>query len=347
MIASMDSVLDDKVAHAIRESINEFGVFSVLADETTAYGESVLSIYVRYLVVCEDSSPRAVVATEELLHVEVISDTKAVTIYHAIDKAVEDRQLDKGAVYSVSFDGASCMASAKDGVYGLIRSRWGEKIRFIHCRSHRLQLVARSVAKAAHPLVQQCMDYTQQLYTTFSRSNRKSNILKASSTKLRARGDRYKGLLEGAPTRWLSTSNAIDRVLVILPIVIDALSAICGCRDFPAEERRKCRGIGKFFCKSYNIKLLIILRDILGAMARLSECFQSVGLAYVTAVEKTSDLLKFLEALNHSDSLDEAVCKDSAEIERQLAELDVDEFRSLPRSSHVQDSLFDVMSPFI
>ncbi|KAF4759052.1 hypothetical protein FOZ63_030864 [Perkinsus olseni] len=333
MIASMDSVLDDKVVHAIRESINEFGVFSVLADETTAYGESVLSIYVRYLVVCEDSSTRAVVATEELLHVEAISDTKAETIYHAIDKAVEDRQLDKGAVYSVSFDGASCMASAKDGVYGLIRSR--------------LQLVARSVAKAAHPLVQQCMDYTQQLYTAFSRSNRKSNILKASSTKLRARGDRYKGLLEVAPTRWLSTSNAIDRVLVILPIVIDALSAICGCRDFPAEERRKCRGIGKFFCKSYNIKLLIILRDILGAMARLSECFQSVGLAYVTAVEKTSDLLKFLEALNHSDSLDEAVCKDSAEIERQLAELDVDEFRSLPRSSHVQDSLFDVMSPFI
>ncbi|KAF4681635.1 hypothetical protein FOZ60_011740 [Perkinsus olseni] len=122
------------------------------------------------------------------------------------------------------------------------------------------------------PLVQQCVDYTQQL--------------------------------------WLPTSNAIDRVLVILPTVIDPLSGICGCRDFPAEERRN----------PWNWR---------------------------TAVKRTSDLLKFLEALNHTDSLDEAVCKDSAEIERQLAELDVDEFRSLPRSSHVQDSLSDVISPFI
>ncbi|KAF4689823.1 hypothetical protein FOZ63_029152 [Perkinsus olseni] len=206
---------------AIRDSINQLGEFSVLSDETSCHNESVLSIYCRHV----SDAGGAISVEETLLHIQIVENTKSLTICDALDSSLKNRGLSTDNVHSVSFDGASCMASSKDGVYGRILEVWGRNIKYVHCRSHRLQLVARSVSKGGHPLIENCVDNIQGLYGLFSKSNKKVSILKSASDSLRESGDRYKGILEVAPTRWLSTAQAVSRLTTDLVTELESLDS--------------------------------------------------------------------------------------------------------------------------
>ncbi|EER04030.1 hypothetical protein Pmar_PMAR015367 [Perkinsus marinus ATCC 50983] len=340
IIDSMAAVLDLSTTNGIRQSINHYGEFSVMADESTAHSTSILSVYVRH-VDCKTTE-----VCESLLHLQALTDTKAQTIYDAINNALLSRNLPVSSIHSVSFDGCSCMSSSHQGVYGLILEGWAGYIKFIHCRSHRLQLVAKTVARDTHVAIQECIENVQSLYSLFSKSNKKTSLLKECSVEMRDVGERYRGLIDVAPTRWLSTSQAISRLISILHIVLSALTKIGQDRDYSADDRSRVKGLLSYFTRDTNIQVLLVLGRILGAMAKLSEAFQKVGITYPIAVKRTDELIEELSELNTEASVAALVTNGLRELHGSVREQIVSR-RRRAAAGPPEASIYNVVSPYL
>ena len=68
------------------------------------------------------------------------------------------------------------MNSPINGVYGLMKTNWKCPI-FQHCSAHRLQLVAKAVARESRA-ISDGLSTAQALYIFFNNSNKKLEVLK-------------------------------------------------------------------------------------------------------------------------------------------------------------------------
>ena len=78
----MDNILDDEVSTRLRCSINEYGAYTIMADETSINNKSFLGVYARFL---EESDGR-VKTVEELLFITAVTSTKAEALFVAINQ---------------------------------------------------------------------------------------------------------------------------------------------------------------------------------------------------------------------------------------------------------------------
>ena len=144
----MSDVLDKNTVSLLTQSISLFHGWTLLADETSLHGASLLGPYARVI------HPQSFEPIEEMIHCVPIGCTKTVDIFQAIDRVVVKRNLDTSKLKCVSFDGAATMSSPKNGVYGLMKIHWElPDLIYQHCRAHRLQLVARQLPKTHRSLL--------------------------------------------------------------------------------------------------------------------------------------------------------------------------------------------------
>ena len=168
----MSSILDTRTATLIQRSISIFHGWTLMADETSLHGESFLRIYARFI------HPISFVPIEDMIQCIPIHSPKAIDIFNAIEVVLTERNLDTSELKCVSFNGAATMSSHINGVYGLMKSTWKlPNLIFQHCRAHRLQLVAKAVAKESK-IVSDGLFTSQALYRFFYNSNKKLELLK-------------------------------------------------------------------------------------------------------------------------------------------------------------------------
>ena len=161
----MSNILDKRTATLIKQSISLFQGWTLMADETSIHGESLLGIYARFI------HPVSFEPIEEMIQCVPIQSTKAIDIFNAVEIVLRERELDTSKLKCVSFDGAANMSSHINGVYGLMRTTWKlPYLIFQHCRAHRLQLVAKAVAKESQ-IVSDGICTAQALYKFFNKSN--------------------------------------------------------------------------------------------------------------------------------------------------------------------------------
>ena len=115
----MAEVLDEEATLHLKNSIATIGSWSLMADETSMHGFSMLGIYARYFDI--NSEHRVV---EEMIDCCPIDSTKVECLFEMVDKCLRIRDLDFTKLKCVSFDGAAVMSSPINGLYGLMRSRW-------------------------------------------------------------------------------------------------------------------------------------------------------------------------------------------------------------------------------
>ena len=152
-----------------------------------------------------------------------IEGTKAIDIFQAIDRVVVKRNLDTSKLKCVSFDGAANMSSPKNGVYGLMKIHWKlPDLIFQHCRAHRLQLVAKAVAKDSQ-IITYSLWLAQALYKFFNNSNKKLKLLKRWTQSTENKANKLVGI---ASTCWLSHGNAVKRLLKLYTAIVKSLDFI-------------------------------------------------------------------------------------------------------------------------
>ena len=207
----MSDVLDEEATVKLKKSIDTFGSWALLADETSIHGVSFLGIYARYLET--DTCDKV---KEEMIDIKPIESTKAVALFEVIDDSLKTRGINIKTLKCVSFDGAAVMSSPVNGLYGHMKVRWElPYLVFQHCRAHRLQLVGRDAARNC-PQAELALGSTAQtLYIYFHKSNKKLELLKKISLMHPDYDGYVRRLVEVAPTRWLSYSQAIGRLLKV------------------------------------------------------------------------------------------------------------------------------------
>ena len=140
----MDNILDHEVSTRLRCSINEYGAYTIMADETSINNKSFLGVYARFL---EESDGR-VKTVEELLFITAVTSTKAEALFVAINFGLSSRNITTNCLKCVSFDGASVMSSADKGLYGLMKCHWNlHHLIYQHWKAHGFNWLLKELAR--------------------------------------------------------------------------------------------------------------------------------------------------------------------------------------------------------
>lgn len=116
---------------------NESAGFSILADETADIsGKEQLAVGIRFV----DYNTNKFSIREELLGFVMLTDFKATEIAAALLDFCKNSGLNMGLLIGQGYDGCSAMAGKDGGVQAIIRRDY-PKAAFVHCASHRLNLV--------------------------------------------------------------------------------------------------------------------------------------------------------------------------------------------------------------
>ena len=150
-------VLREKIVLQANASI---AGFSLIADETTDFSRiQQLSIGIRYVESCEGN----IVIHEEFLGFSSLNAMNAEAISKAILNKTEEYGLDMQKLIGQGYDGCSTMAGEVSGIQKRIRELY-PKAYFMHCASHRLNLVINDQNKVRNS---QCCRCDQNNYCLF------------------------------------------------------------------------------------------------------------------------------------------------------------------------------------
>ena len=279
----MSNVLDTSTATLIKRSISIFHGWTLMADETSLHGESLLGVYARFI------HPDSFEPIEDMIQCVSIHSTKAIDIFNSIEVVLKMRNLDTSELKCVSFDGAATMSSPINGVYGLMKSTWKlPNLVFQHCRAHRLQLVTKAVAKDSQ-IVSDGLFTAQALYRFFNKSNKKLQLLKGFAHEL-SEGKAVE-LVGVAPTRWLSHGNAVKRILKLYTAIIKTLDCIQYNIEYDVDDRSSALGLLNTPLSERMITTFIFLDLVLGKLNILSKLFQNQNVTLITAIAATREAI--------------------------------------------------------
>lgn len=325
----MSDVLDKETVTLLTQSISLFHGWSLLADETSLHGASLLGIYVRFI------HPRSFEPTEEMIHCVPIESTKAVDIFKAIDMVVVERNLDISKLKCVSFDGAANMSSPTNGVYGLMKINWKlPDLIYQHCSAHRLQLVAKAVAKDSK-IITDSLWLVQEIYKFFNNSNKKLELLKRWTHLAESKAIK---LVEIAPTRWLSHGNALKRLLKLYTAIIKSFDFIQDNMNYDVNDRTRALGFLDAMLSKRTIIIFFYLDSVLSKMNTLSKLFQNKQATLSMTIMSTKGIIMELSELVSEQTSIETVTgpKVSAMID-SLKELGMEVFEPSPRRTEQVD----------
>lgn len=131
------NICENIIANDIVKMINASEGFSILADETSDIsGWEQLSFGVRFLTFVNEQP----VIKEEFLGFEKLEKFDAFSISNAILNKCQNLNLNMNKCIGQGYDGCSTMAGKENGVKSIIQKKY-PNIHFVHCSSHRLNLV--------------------------------------------------------------------------------------------------------------------------------------------------------------------------------------------------------------
>ena len=141
LIEMCGSILRDNIVRAANASV----AFSILVDETTDIsGTEQMSLGVRF---AEEGSGTTLIR-EEFLGYIPIPDRTAEGLANIILTASLEFGLNLEKLFGQGYDGCSTMAGKEGGVQAIIRRKYPKAV-FVHCSSHRLNLVVNDLNKVS------------------------------------------------------------------------------------------------------------------------------------------------------------------------------------------------------
>ena len=166
-----------------------------------------------------------------------------------------------------SFDGASVMSGPKGGVQAILKKYYQNAI-FVHCHSHRLNLVLQEVSSLCTE-VGDCLAMCNKLSVFFSHPKRLS-LLKQKQAEYRP-DKQPVGLTNAGDTRWSSYAVSVTKVTLLLESIFAALEDLSEMM----QARVEAEGILHLMrCKKF-IFVLFMLSKVLDSCEITTKALQA------------------------------------------------------------------------
>lgn len=197
------SIIGTVITNTILKRVKKANCFSILADETMDIsGIEQLSICLRY-VSYENSQP---VIREDFIGFVALDHLDAKSIADKIISSLQEWDLDLNKLIGQGYDGASTMAGHISGVQKRVRDIHKKAV-FIHCASHRLNLVLNELNSI--PIIRNTISVIKETINFFKESAIRQKVA-PSLTKL-------------CVTRWSESHKALRKFYENFLLIIEAL----------------------------------------------------------------------------------------------------------------------------
>lgn len=165
------NICEEILTNDIVSKANASKCFSILADETTDIaGVEQLSLGVRFI----DFNNDKLVIREEFLGFVTLKTFDAQSISEAILKKCEILNLNMEYCIGQGYDGCSTMAGKENGVKSIIQKKY-PNIHFVHCSSHRLNLVVHDLNQLSE--IRNTIGTIKEIINFFRESNIRRQLL--------------------------------------------------------------------------------------------------------------------------------------------------------------------------
>ncbi|RXN27181.1 zinc finger MYM-type 1-like protein [Labeo rohita] len=323
LLNAASTLLLRRIKKELHESEGTF--YAILADE------------------CKDTSKKELVAVclryvykgvvkERAIGLLDTDDMTAEGIAKMILEVVTPLELDPNLCVGFGFDGASVMAGQKGGVQAILKSTFQKAI-YVHCHSHRLNLVLASVARTSAD-ASTFFDTVNSLHTFMCGSQRHARFLDAQKTMYPDR--RALELERGCDTRWSSRSSAVSKVLILYDVIIEVLSEY-------AEGGGQCQIDAQSLLQQMRTKkfifFLVLFKELFNKSDFATKGLQSTSVSVTDAVDLIENLKQSLTDMRSSN---DEFLKMLAMTNQIMADNSVDSFDiSLPYRSRKLPSRFE------
>lgn len=187
--------------------------FAILADEYKDLAKREL------VAVCVRFIHGGVIKERAVGFVEA-ADLSAQGISQKILEVLQPLELDPSLCVGLCFDGASVMSGHRGGVQVVLRQTFPQAI-YVHCNSHRLNLVLCSAAKESGH-VSTFFDTVNQIHSFFTGAQRHARFMEIQKE---MHPDRQSMELErSSDTRWSSKSGSVHKIFKLLDVLLEALA---------------------------------------------------------------------------------------------------------------------------
>lgn len=234
-------ICEEIIANDIVSKTNASKCFSILADKTSDIaGVEQLSLGVRFA----DFDNDKLVIREEFLGFVILKKFDARSISEAILEQCESLNLNMEYCIGQRYDGCSAMAGKENGVKSIIQRKY-PNIHFVHCSSHRLNLVVHDLNKLGE--IRNTIGTIKEIINFFKESNIRRQLLPSIPM-----------LCE---TRWTEKHKTIGLFKRYLKVILEQLHEI-------SEETTS--GKQKAFCL-YSAVIRPVFLICIFIMAKYSE----------------------------------------------------------------------------
>ena len=271
----------------LKEEISHSKYVSIMADEATDIRvRQELSLCCRYV----NSSGCAKEAFLGLVHLE---STTAEVLTQQIIQILKAYNVSSNQIQWQAYDGAANFSGRKNGVQANMKIHFPDA-RYIHCRSHLLNLAAVGAAKN-FPMLKKLYSSLNSLWRFFHLSPKRTGKLEAVQQAL---GSAPISLVQAGDTRWTSNYKAVKAVIATLSASIVALEDIHQSGDDLSSEA------GGLLLTFHDINFLLLLyavREILNPLHILALQLQSQSLSLAELPKKVTATVESLQKIQNDE----------------------------------------------
>lgn len=187
--------------------------FAILADEFKDVSKhKLVAVCVRFF--------HSGTIKEQALGFAKTADLSAQGILQRILEILEPLGLDPSLCVGFCFDGASVMSGHRGGVQSILKETFAKAV-YVHCNSHRLNLVLCAAAESSGH-VSTFFTVINQIHNFFTGAQRHTQFVELQKEMHPERP--CKELERSCDTRWSSKSGSVHKVLEMLDILLETLA---------------------------------------------------------------------------------------------------------------------------
>ena len=284
------SILASDVRTKIRDSVNEAGIYSVMADTTPDVSTTDrLAVAVRFV-------DETGTAKERLVEIRKTEDKTGDGQATDIIETLIDYDLDPKQLAFQSYDFASNISGHTNGAQALVSKKLERKVPYIPCQAHRCNTVVEHACNCSH-LVTEMFNVMEDFYDFFSSSTKQHEVLSkymedvANALKLR----------NLSKTRWTARAESIQAVWISYEAIVEALEEIL-TKPVDAKTRAHASGLLKKIKQLDFIASIMFMKNIMLKTSKLAEALQAEELNILDALKNTRSTISVLKRFKASES---------------------------------------------
>ncbi|XP_025425708.1 zinc finger MYM-type protein 1-like [Sipha flava] len=252
--------------------------FSILADKTADIsGTEQLSIGIRYISF-ESENP---VVKEEFLGFVALIDMHAKTVAKSIIHFLRHSGLNLNNLIGQGYDGCSAMSGIHNGVQAIIKNEFPKAV-FVHCSSHRLNLVINDLNKLQH--IQNCAGIINSIIKFFR-----------LSPKRRKRIEKIPYFCE---TRWSEKYKTIRIFSEQFVGIVEQLEIISMETCFDSQTKSQAFQLHSAATKSNFIVCLFIMAKFSAQLEPITNALQAIQLDLSQARKYITEIIEVFNNLD-------------------------------------------------